>query len=228
MKYLVVMILVSLFFLPVSCKKMVKAPIDVPAKPSMVEEPKEPSKIPTSTQLNLEFIDFKAKGELAAKEGRFTDAINSLEQALAIKSDVPLQILLRETYLKRGKEYYQKNDFENALFDFNKCASSNQEARDMIQKIESTKAPILLTPADKSVINSKVVNFIWLPNGLADNYQIQIETESWETYLSKEVMESHLMLADLKPGALYYWRIRAHFPKDGWGVWSAKSWFRYQ
>jgi tetratricopeptide (TPR) repeat protein len=227
-KFLAYVLLAFLVLMPISCKKLVRTPVDTSKTPP-IQEPiitKDSAKIPDITELDQDFIVLKAEGELAAKEGRLTEAIISMEKALAIKSDPQLQILLLDTYFKRGMQYYSNNDFENALFDLNKCLASHKEAKDLIRKIESTKAPITLTPADQSITDSKTTNFIWMPNELADNYQIQIESESWETILIKEVKEPHLMLTILKPGALYYWRVRVHYPIEGWGIWSTKKWFR--
>lgn len=208
-----------------SCKKITESPTLTSSKPIVLDK-KIPTQKTNNPKLDIEFIDLKTKGEKAFKEGLFTEAIISLEKAIAIKPDTAIQVLLLNSYFKRGIQYYQQNDLENALFDFNKCAGSNQEAKDFIRKIESTMAPITLTPANQSITNYQSTNFIWMPNGLADKYQIQIEDESWKTVILEEVTQSHLQPTELKPGSLYYWQVRAHFPKQGWGVWSTKKWFR--
>jgi tetratricopeptide (TPR) repeat protein len=219
---LIVLLNISL----ICCKKLTRSPISPPLNNFTQESNTVPPQKSNNPKLDIEFVDLKTKGEQALKDGLLQEAVISLEKAIAIKSDPALHVLLMDAYFKRGMKYYQQNDFENALFDFNKCAGSNQEAKDLIRKIESTKAPITLTPANESTTNYQSINFIWMPNGLADKYQIQIEDESWKTIILKEVKESHLVPTELIPGFLYYWRVRAHYPKEGWGVWSTKKWFR--
>ncbi len=86
----------------------------------------------------------------------------------------------------------------------------------------------VMNPWQESYIGTLDFKFEWSVCDYADYYQIEIQDKNWKIIVSENTktnLSEYTVSDKLKDNAIYYWRIRAHYPSNIWGVWSSKEWF---
>jgi hypothetical protein len=96
-----------------------------------------------------------------------------------------------------------------------------------ISTVAAPPAPILLTPADQSILDPAVPAFTWKPVPDADRYRIRV-LRSEEVVFAEDGLEepSYTVPSDmpLMGSGTYSWQVASH-GVGGWGDWSSASTF---
>lgn len=104
--------------------------------------PSQPIHSETSNHLS-EFENLYREGLLLIEENHLTEGIQILLQAKQLNPTPEIDTILNEAYFERGEYFFQNNEFEKAMRDFEKMLVLTPKAQNMIEQMKITHSSTL-------------------------------------------------------------------------------------
>jgi hypothetical protein len=106
-------------------------------------KPSTPALTNETSESSSEFDTLFKEGTQLIEENHLTAGIDLLLKAKKIKSTPEIDTILNEAYFERGEYFFQNNDFEKAIRDFEKMIVLNPKAQEMIDQMKITHSNVL-------------------------------------------------------------------------------------